>query len=50
MNNAAAIGYMILAAKELSLDKKLISELEEEMRSQMDISTEEEAISAYVNS
>ena len=50
MNNSAAIGYMILAAKALGLDKKTIRTLESAMRSKMDIFTEDEAEETYNNS
>lgn len=48
MNNSSAIGYMILAAKALKLDKELTRKLEREMLAQMDLHTIEEAADAYV--
>lgn len=47
MNNAAAIGYMVLAAKSLRLPKETIDRLEVEMRWQMDMEAEETAERAY---
>lgn len=47
MTNDAAIGYMILAAKDLGLDKEVISQLEENMKYFMDVKTESEAEKAY---
>jgi len=49
MNNAAAIGYMIIAAKEIHLHPKVIEELEYAMRRAMDLHTEEEAEEVYRN-
>ena len=49
MNNSAAIGYMILAAKQLNLDNKIIRKLEETMYRKMDVVTEEEAEKVYRN-
>ena len=43
MTNAAAIGYMIRAAKQTKLDDKTIKLLEVLMLEQMDFHTEEEA-------
>lgn len=47
MNNSAAIGYMILAAKALGLDKKTIEQLDAAMTYHMDIHTEHEAEQVY---
>lgn len=47
MTNAAAIGYMIRAAKQAELDEKTIRMLEALMREQMDFHTEEEAEKSY---
>lgn len=47
MTNAAAIGYMIIAAKNLKLDTKIIKQLESNMAYFMDMRTEEEAEEAY---
>jgi hypothetical protein len=47
MTNAAAIGYMIRAAKQAKLDYKTIKELEALMEEQMDFHTEEEAEETY---
>lgn len=49
MNNSAAIGYMILAAKRYGLTSKQISELESLMTRAMDRHTEEEAEKEYQN-
>lgn len=49
MTNAAAIGYMILAAKDLALDKEIIRSLESEMKRIMEQKNEEEAENAYNN-
>lgn len=49
MTNKAAIGYMILAAKVLKMDDYDIRQLENEMISQMDENTEEEAEKEYKN-
>jgi len=49
MTNAAAIGYMILAAKALKLDKETIKQLEANMEHFMDMRTEEEAEETYNN-
>lgn len=46
MTNGAAIGYMILAAKERNLEHLIIA-LSNEMISQMDEHTEEEAEEVY---
>jgi hypothetical protein len=47
MTNAAAIGYMILAAKDLKLDKEIIKQLEANMKYFMDMRSEEEAEEIY---
>ena len=47
MTNAAAIGYMIRAAKQAGLDHDIIKELEALMNEQMDFHTEEEAEQTY---
>lgn len=47
MTNAAAIGYMILAAKDLNLNKEIIRQLESNMSYFMDMRTEEEAEETY---
>jgi len=47
MTNSEAIGYMILAAKALKLEKDLIKQLEAEMKYQMDMKTEQEAEMTY---
>lgn len=47
MNNSAAIGYMIMAAKSLGLDKKTINQLEASMKYHMDMRTEDEASRVY---
>lgn len=49
MTNGAAIGYMILAAKQAGMDKDHIKCLEELMVTEMDFATEEEAERAYNN-
>ncbi|MDG0791956.1 hypothetical protein OMP38_14650 [Cohnella ginsengisoli] len=52
MNNSAAIGYMILAAKRLGLDVETIKQLDRMMYDMMDVKSEEEAeegISEVVN-
>lgn len=50
MNNSAAIGYMIIAAKEwLKLDREVIRKLERAMYEAMDTYTEYEAEKAYQN-
>jgi len=49
MTNAAAIGYMIKAAKQAKLDKKIIKQLEVLMLEEMDFHTEEEAEQEYYN-
>lgn len=46
MTNAAAIGYMILAAK---LDDEITKQLESLMVNKMDLHTEREAEEAYRN-
>lgn len=43
MNNAAAVGYMIMAAKKLGMSDEEIRELESLMHHCMDIHSEEEA-------
>lgn len=48
MTNSAAIGYAILAAKEMGLDKKTIDRLENYMRRTMDLKSEHEAEKAYM--
>jgi len=47
MTNAAAIGYMILAAKYSKLDSKTIKQLENNMSYFMDMRTEEQAEETY---
>lgn len=47
MTNAAAIGYMILAAKTLDLPKETIINLERAMYYEMDFTDEEAAEKAY---
>lgn len=47
MNNSAATGYMILAAKRCGLHEKDIKALEREMQRQMDFRTEGEAEDTY---
>jgi hypothetical protein len=47
MTNAAAIGYMILAARRIHLTAQQEEKLENAMRSEMDFCTEEEAEQAY---
>jgi hypothetical protein len=47
MTNAAAIGYMILAAKRADIDPELIEVLVHLMVQEMDLTTEEEAEQAY---
>lgn len=48
MTNSAAIGYAILAAKRsLGLAGDKLVQLEEAMREEMDMTTEEEAEHAY---
>ena len=49
MTNAAAIGYMIRAAKKTKLDSKTIKILEAIMLEEMDFHTEEEAERTYQN-
>ncbi len=49
MTNETAIGYMILAARSLGIDQKMINDLEEEMAEMMDLKTESEAEKAYKN-
>lgn len=49
MNNGAAIGYMILAARRADLDYEMIMVLENLMKQEMDMTTEEEAEDAYNN-
>lgn len=43
MNNSAAIGYALLAAKRMGFTKKQLQQLEATMRDEMDFVTEEEA-------
>ncbi len=47
MNNSAAIGYMILAAKALGWDKLEIKKLDLAMKSEMDFTTEDKAEEVY---
>lgn len=47
MNNSAAIGYMILAAKRLGLDVETIKQLDRMMYDMMDVKSEEEAEEVY---
>lgn len=49
MTNAAAIGYMIRAAKQAELDNNVIKILEALMREQMDFCSEEKAEETYNN-
>lgn len=43
MNNREAIGYMLLACKDLKLDKETIIKLRSKMYYHFDVKTEEEA-------
>ena len=47
VNNAAAIGYMILAAKKLGMSAEEIRKLESMMHYCMDVHSEEEAEDTY---
>lgn len=47
MTNGAAIGYMILAAKRLDIDPKIIKKLDHAMYEEMDVTTEERAEKEY---
>jgi len=47
VNNSAAIGYMILAAKRLGFSEDQIRKLEATMKSEMDFITEDQAEEAY---
>lgn len=47
MNNSAALGYAIKAAREFGLSDKQIKYLVHEMESQMDLKTEEQAEKEY---
>lgn len=47
MNNNAAIGYAIKAAKELGMDQKQIKFFVHEIEHQMDVKTEKQAEQAY---
>ena len=49
MNNAAAIGYMVIAARRMGLIEDLIYLLKHEMDIAQDEFTEEEAEEAYRN-
>jgi hypothetical protein len=49
MDNGAAIGYMILAAKRLDIPEKLIKDLEHAMYEKMDFVDEERAEQEYQN-
>ena len=49
MNNSAAIGYMILAAQQMGLDKETIRKLESAMNDVMDLFSEDDAEEAYQN-
>ncbi len=48
MNNNAALGYAIMAMKNLGYDDKKIEAVIQEMRSIMDFKTEEEAEEKYM--
>lgn len=50
MTNGAAIGYMVIAAKEMALDSKTIHELESLMYQAMDYYEEADAERCYQNS
>lgn len=43
MDNDQALGYMLLACKELNLDKKMAKDLLKEMMYQFDVKIESEA-------
>lgn len=47
MTNAAALGYMILAAEGFGLSRQAIEIMEVMMKGIMDVKTEEEAEQAY---
>lgn len=47
MTYKEAIGYMILAAKVLNIDKEVIEQIETEMQYQIETKTDEEAREAY---
>lgn len=43
MDNKQAIGYMLLACKEVGLEREIVKKLYREMYLQFDLKTEEEA-------
>lgn len=43
MTNQESLGYMLTACKELNLDKQTAARLEQEMETQFDLKTEQEA-------
>lgn len=47
MTNAAAIGYMIIAAQKLGLSKKTIENLEKKMHGLMDVIPDDVAEDVY---
>lgn len=49
MNNASAIGYMIMAMKALGYDEYKIKDMEQEMKHKMDMCTEGYAEKIYQN-
>lgn len=49
MNNAAAIGYAILACKKLGMTQQELRKLESFMHQLLDTTTEEEAEEVYKN-
>lgn len=49
MTNSAAIGYAIMAAKNLQIDRETIKQLEREMYRLMDRVEEEKAEKVYQN-
>ena len=49
MERDIAIGYMIIAAKQLGLDKQIIKDIESGMREVMDYITEEDAEMEYMD-
>lgn len=49
ITNDMAIGYMILAAKDLGLDKKVIKEIEKNMKNHLEQTSKEKVIETYNN-
>jgi hypothetical protein len=49
MKNSAAIGYALIAGRQIGLTNTQLQDLENMMRAEMDFTTEEQATKVYEN-